>query len=60
MFKWKYVSSGQRTLASVEGVCRVRERCGRRSTSNSDELEEIYLSLTSFGKPVLIIKNKLS
>ena len=39
--KWKYVSSGQRTLESVEGVSRLRERCGCGSASNSDKLIKI-------------------
>jgi len=34
----KYVSSGQRTLASFEGVSRVRERCECGSVSNGDKL----------------------
>jgi hypothetical protein len=34
----KYVSSGQRTLASVEGVSRVRDKCGCESASNGDKL----------------------
>jgi len=38
MFKWKYVSSGQRTLASVDGVGRIREKCGCGSASNGDKL----------------------
>ena len=37
----KYVSSGQRTLASVEGVSRVRERCECGSVSNGDKLIKI-------------------
>jgi len=39
----KYVSSGQRILASVEGVNRVRERCGCGSARNGGKLiKEIY------------------
>ena len=37
----KYVSSVQRTLASGEGVSRVRERCGCGSASNGDKLIKI-------------------
>jgi hypothetical protein len=37
-FKLIYVSSGQRTLAYVEGVNRVREICGRGSAYNGDKL----------------------
>jgi len=34
----KYVSSGQRILASVEGVSRVREKCECGTVSNGDKL----------------------
>jgi hypothetical protein len=34
----KQVSSGQRTLASIEVVSRVRERCVCGSVSNGDKL----------------------
>jgi hypothetical protein len=40
-FKLIYVSSGQRTLASVEGVSHVRERCGSGSAYNGDQLIKI-------------------
>jgi hypothetical protein len=39
--KWKYVGSGQRTLASVEGVNPVRESCGFGCASNGDKLIKI-------------------
>jgi hypothetical protein len=34
----KYISGGQRTLASVEGVSRIRERCECGSVSNGEKL----------------------
>ena len=34
----KYISGGQRTLASVEGVSRVQETCECGSVSNGDKL----------------------
>jgi hypothetical protein len=41
-----YVSSSQRTLASVEGVGHVRERCGCGSgwPSSGDQLIKIWFS----------------
>jgi hypothetical protein len=40
-FKLIYVSSGQRTLASVEGISHVQERCGGGRPSNGDQLIKI-------------------
>jgi hypothetical protein len=40
-FKLIYVSSGQRTLASVEGVSHVRETRGSGRPSNGDQLIKI-------------------
>jgi hypothetical protein len=49
----KYVSSGRRTLASVEGISRVRERCEYGSVSNGDKLIKYDLvCLIWFNKPV--------
>ena len=39
----KYVSSGERKLASVEEVSRVRERCKCGSASNGDKLMKYNL-----------------
>jgi hypothetical protein len=49
----KYVSSGQRKLASVEEVSHVRERCKRGSANNGGKLIKYNLvCLTWFSKPV--------
>ena len=40
----KYVGSGQLTLASVEEVSRLRERCERGSASNGDKLRKYDLA----------------
>jgi hypothetical protein len=44
-FKLIYVSSGQRTLASVERVSHVRERCESGGPSNGDQLKKYDLDL---------------
>jgi len=48
-----YVSSGQRTLASVEEVSCIRERCEWGSASDGDKLIKYDLvCLTWFNEPV--------
>jgi hypothetical protein len=54
----KYVSSGQRTLASVEGVSRVRERCECGSDSNADKL--IKENVTCYNQIIVAIVDVLT